>query len=108
MSSAQTVSKAGHQQADRAVVADIQELRIHYQTPRGDVIAVNGISFQVHRGEIVGLVGESGCAKTTVAMGLLRAVPAPGRIIGGRVSIQGTEVLSLNERQFQPLRWQIV
>jgi len=108
MSSAQTVSKAGHHQADRAVVADIQELRIHYQTPRGDVIAVNGVSFQVHRGEIVGLVGESGCGKTTVAMGLLRAVPAPGRIIGGRVSIQGTEVLSLNERQFQPLRWQIV
>lgn len=108
MSSSQTASEAVRQQSGRAVVADVQDLRIHYRTPKGDVIAVNGVSFQVYRGEIVGVVGESGCGKTTMAMGFLRAVPAPGQIMGGRVSIQGTEVLSLNEREFRPLRWKIL
>ena len=89
MSSPQTVSDAVRQQADRPVVADVQDLRIHYRTPKGDVIAVNGVSFQVYRGEIVGVVGESGCGKTTMAMGLLRAVPAPGQIVGGRVCYPG-------------------
>ena len=45
--------------ANRDVVLDVRNLRIHYETPKGDVIAVNGISFQVYKGEIVGLVGES-------------------------------------------------
>ena len=78
MSSPQTVSEAVSQQADRPVVANVQDLRIHYRTPKGDVIAVNGVSFQVYRGEIVGVVGESGCGKTTMAMGILRAVPGAG------------------------------
>ena len=108
MSGPQSAREAVGEQAGRAAVATVQDLRIHYRTPRGDVIAVNGVSFQVYRGEIVGVVGESGCGKTTMAMGLLRAVPAPGQIVGGRVSIQGTEVLSLSEREFQPLRWKIL
>ncbi len=91
--------------ADRSPVLDVVDLRIHYETPRGDVIAVNGISFQVFQGEIVGLVGESGCGKSTVAMGILRAVPAPGRILSGEVWINGVNLLSLSEAELRKLRW---
>ena len=57
----------------------MRDLRVHYATPQGDVIAVNGVSFDVRRGEILGLVGESGCGKTTAAMAILRLVQPPGR-----------------------------
>jgi len=91
--------------ADRSPVLAVVNLRIHYETPRGDVIAVNGISFQVFQGEIVGLVGESGCGKSTVAMGILRAVPAPGRILSGEVWINGVNLMALNEAELRKLRW---
>lgn len=87
------------------VVLDVKNLRIHYETPRGDVIAVNGISFKVYRGEIVGLVGESGCGKTTAAMGILQLVQSPGRIIGGEIRINGDNLLGLNEQQLRKRRW---
>ena len=91
--------------AGRSPVLDVVNLRIHYETPRGDVIAVNGINFQVFQGEIVGLVGESGCGKSTVAMGILRAVPAPGRILSGEVWINGVNLMALNEAELRKLRW---
>ena len=71
----------GRSSVQRDVVLEVNNLRIHYDTPKGDVIAVNGISFQVYRGEIVGLVGESGCGKSTAAMGILNLVQAPGHIL---------------------------
>lgn len=87
------------------VVLEVKNLRIHYETPRGDVIAVNGISFKVYRGEIVGLVGESGCGKTTAAMGILQLVQSPGRIIGGEIRINNENLLGLNEQQLRKRRW---
>ncbi|GAK54072.1 putative oligopeptide transport atp-binding abc transporter protein [Candidatus Moduliflexus flocculans] len=87
------------------VILDVKNLRIHYETPKGDVIAVNGINFQVYKGEIVGLVGESGCGKTTAAMGILQLIQAPGRIIGGETLINGTNLLALNEDELRLRRW---
>ena len=54
------------------VVLDVQHLKVYYETPTGDVRAVDDVSFQIYAGEIVGLVGESGCGKTTTAMAILR------------------------------------
>jgi len=91
--------------AGREVVLDVRNLRIHYETPRGDVIAVNGISFQVYKGEIVGLVGESGCGKTTAAMGILQLVQSPGRILGGEILISGQNMLGLTPEELRERRW---
>jgi len=89
----------------RQVVLDVRNLRIHYETPRGDVVAVGGISFQVFKGEILGLVGESGCGKTTAAMGILRSVQAPGRILEGSVRVNDTDIMSLSEAEFRDIQW---
>ena len=61
-------------------------------TPSGNVRAVDDVSFQVYDGEILGLVGESGCGKTTTAMAILRMVQPPGRIVGGEVLLDGIDL----------------
>jgi oligopeptide/dipeptide ABC transporter ATP-binding protein len=85
---------------------EVRDLHIHYKTPEGDVIAVNGISFKVYRGELLGLVGESGCGKTTAAMGILRLIQPPGRIMGGQVILDAeTDILNLGSRDLRQVRW---
>jgi peptide/nickel transport system ATP-binding protein len=86
-------------------VLEVKNLRVHYSTPLGDVIAVNGVSFNLKKGETLGLVGESGCGKTTTAMGILRLVQPPGRIVGGQVLLNGVDVVSLSEADLRDLRW---
>ncbi len=90
------------------LVLDVKDLRVHYATPTGDVIACNGISFQLFRGETLGLVGESGCGKTTAAMAILRLVQPPGRIVGGQVLLDGTDIVSLSGRELRQVRWRQV
>src|SRR6266536_4686423 len=103
-------NKAGVAQSRdrRNVVLDVRDLRVHYDTPRGDVIAVNGISFKVYEGETVGLVGESGCGKTTTAMAILRLVQPPGRIVGGQAIVEGTDLVALDEHELRDVRWRQV
>ncbi|HEY63756.1 MAG TPA: ABC transporter ATP-binding protein [Caldilineae bacterium] len=91
--------------SDEKAVLEVQDLRVYYATPLGDVRAVDGINFQVRHKEILGLVGESGCGKTTAAMAILRLVQPPGRIVGGQVLLDGIEMTSLNERQLRRIRW---
>ena len=90
-------------------ILEVKNLRVHYATPTGDVIAVNGISFNVYEGETIALVGESGCGKTTTAMGILRLVQPPGRIVEGEVWLRsgshGTNLISLSEKELRRLRW---
>lgn len=90
---------------NKKVVLDVIDLRVHYETSRGDVVAVNGINFQVYQGETVGLVGESGCGKTTTAMAILRLIQPPGRIVGGQIKLEGQDVAPLTEKEFRALRW---
>jgi len=86
----------------------VNGLRVDYQTPGGMLTAVNDASLVVRRGEIVGLAGESGCGKTTLAMGILRLVQPPGRIVGGRVVVDGVDVTAAGDRQLRDLRWRKV
>lgn len=87
------------------IVLQVKDLRVHYSTPSGDVIAANGVTFDVYEGEIIGLVGESGCGKTTTAMAILRLVQPPGRIVHGQVLINGTDLLALSESELRQVRW---
>jgi len=89
---------------DGKISLSVHELKVHYGTPTGDIIAVNSISFDVNKGEALGLVGESGCGKSTAAYGILRLVQPPGKILGGTVSIDGTEVNDLSDEDFRKLR----
>ena len=89
-------------------VLQVEGLRVHYRTNRGDVFAVNGVDFRVFEGETLGLVGESGCGKTTAAMAVMRLVQPPGRILGGRILLRGTDILSLGEAALRKVRWRHV
>lgn len=86
-------------------VLDVNDLSVHYFTPRGAVIAANEINLYVKQGEIVGLVGESGCGKTTVAMSILQMVQPPGKIVHGKILIDGVNIVELPEHELRKIRW---
>lgn len=83
---------------------DIDDLRTYFFTEAGVVKAVDGISLTVDRGEIHGLVGESGSGKSVTALSTMRIIPRPGKIIGGRIIFDGTDILSLKENEMRKLR----
>ena len=80
------------------LVIDARDLRIWYGTERGPVKAVDGVSFQVRRGEILGLVGESGCGKSTLGRGLLGLLPE-GAAMDGELRVNGVDLLALSRRE---------
>ena len=84
---------------------DVRDLVVTYESDAGAVRAVDGVSFAVHAGETVALVGESGCGKTSVAFALMR-VMAPGARIGAgsRITFDGADLLALDERAMCDLR----
>jgi peptide/nickel transport system ATP-binding protein len=67
-------------------ILTVQDLQVHYQTPRGPVKAVNGVSFALRPGERLGLIGKSVSGKTTMGTALMRLTRPPGKIVGGRGS----------------------
>ena len=93
------------QATERSTVLDVQNLKVYYEAPTGDVRAVDDVSFKIEQGEIVGLVGESGCGKTTTAMAILRLVQAPGRIVGGKMLLDGIDIVTLNDAELRDVRW---
>ena len=83
---------------------DVQDLRVEFPTPHGSVRAADSVSFSVSPGEIVGLVGESGCGKSVTTLALLRLVRPPGRIAAGRVLFKGRDLVKLPEPDMRLLR----
>ena len=82
----------------------VKDLRVYYDTPTGDIKAVDGVSFDVFKGECLGVVGESGCGKSTAAYGILRLVQHPGKVVGGNVEVDGSSVSELSEEEFRKIR----
>src|SRR5437899_1270627 len=70
---------------DSNVLLDVQHLSVVYDSPSGEVFAVNDVSFTLHRGEILGLAGESGSGKSTLAYAIARLQRPPARVTGGHV-----------------------
>lgn len=85
---------------------EVSDLRVYFSSPRGDVKAVDGLDIALDRGEIVGVAGESGCGKTTLALAISRLIARPGRIVGGKVTFDGSDVISIPENDFrEKYRW---
>ena len=87
------------------VLLTVDDLEVQY-TAGGEIIkAVNGVSFQVKRGQTFGLVGETGAGKTTIAKSILRILPdPPAKIIGGRVKLEDKDLLTLSEQEMRSIR----
>ena len=83
---------------------DIKDLKTYFYTYNGIVKAVDGISLHVHREEVLGIVGETGCGKSVTVRSLLKLVPDPGRIVSGRVLLDGDDILALNDQQLRTVR----
>jgi oligopeptide/dipeptide ABC transporter ATP-binding protein len=81
----------------------IEGLDVRYESPRGDVRAVDGLDLALAAGETYALVGESGCGKTATAYAILRLVD-PGRIAGGRIVFQGRDLMGLSEKEMRRVR----
>lgn len=86
-------------------VLSVQNLSVEYAGKTENTVAVSNLSFEIGEGEIVGLVGESGCGKSTVLHSILRSLPPPGIITAGQIIFQGQDVLSLSEAEGKSLRW---
>lgn len=86
-------------------VLEVNDLVMHYSTQKGPVYAVDNVTFHVGRGESIGLVGESGCGKTSIAISLLKLLPNNGEILNGEIKINGQDVVPLNTREMNEVRW---
>ncbi len=85
-------------------VLRVEDLRVYYHTPRGPVRAVDGVNFQLHPGERLGLVGESGSGKSTTAFALMRLIKPPGRIESGSIFLHNTDLVQLPEDEMRKVR----
>lgn len=85
-------------------ILQVKNLKTQYLMPRGVVKAVDGISFTIEKGEALGLAGESGCGKSTVALSILGLVSPPGRVVGGEVWFDGKNLLALSEEEMNKIR----
>jgi peptide/nickel transport system ATP-binding protein len=82
----------------------VEALNVHYDTAEGPAKAVNDVSFSLQPGERLGLIGESGSGKTTMATALMRLTRAPGRIVSGSVKLDGREILKMTPRELRETR----
>lgn len=84
---------------------EIEDLQIRYRQQDGAVRAVDGVSLVMERGDTLGLVGESGCGKTSVAKSILRLLPRNGLIAGGKIVFDGVNLISADNQQMRNIRW---
>ena len=84
---------------------NVEDLKTYFFTTKGVVNAVDGVSFNMDREEALGLAGESGCGKTTTALSIMKLVPAPGRVVGGRVFFDGKDLVQMDEDEIKDVRW---
>jgi peptide/nickel transport system ATP-binding protein len=88
-----------------STVLQVQDLTTNYRIRRGWVRAAEDVSFDVDSGKALGLAGESGCGKTTVAMSLLKILPAGGQIRHGKILFEGRDLVPLSESEMRKVRW---
>jgi oligopeptide/dipeptide ABC transporter ATP-binding protein len=83
---------------------EVKNLQTYFPTRAGLVRAVDGVSFYIDRGELLGLVGESGCGKSITALSIMRLIAPPGKIVGGEISFDGRNLLKLSDSEMRAIR----
>ena len=89
-----------------APLLSVRDLKVQYMTARAAVRAVDGVSFDIAPGEVLGLAGESGSGKSTIAQALLRILNPPAIIAGGTISFRGQDILAMSDKELEQFRWQ--
>ena len=88
-----------------SLILSVHDLTMHYTTRKGDVSAVDGVSFDLAKGQSLGLVGESGCGKTSIAFSLMRLLPENGKIKDGYIMIDGKDLVAMDYEEVLKYRW---
>ena len=83
---------------------EVDSLTVDYRTRRGNIRAVNNVSFTLEKGETLGLVGESGSGKSTLGLSIIRLIPSPGVIVNGHIRIDGTDIMDLSKEKMRSIR----
>ena len=90
---------------NQSPILEVQDLQTYFFTRTGVVKAVDGVSFSLHPGETLGIVGESGCGKSMTALSIMGLVPQPaGRIVGGKVLLEGVDLVQKSQAEMQHIR----
>ena len=87
-----------------AALLSVENLRTHFHTDDGVVKAVDGVSYSIEKGKVLGVVGESGCGKSVTALSIMRLIAPPGRIASGRIMFEGRDLLALPENEMRTIR----
>ena len=82
----------------------VEDLKTYFFTEDGIVKAVDGVNFEVREGEVLGLVGESGCGKSVTSLSIMSLVDSPGRVVNGRIYFDGKDLLTLSEEEMITIR----
>lgn len=105
-SDAEVLSKERKLRKENApLLLDVQNLSVHYVNDDKVAKAVHNVSFQLYEGELIGLVGESGCGKTTLIMALTRLLPSAGQIANGHIYFNGKDLAAISEEEMMEVRW---
>src|SRR5688572_18307472 len=83
---------------------EVKDLQTHFPTRSGLVRAVDGVNFHLDRGELLGLVGESGCGKSITALSVMRLISPPGKIVNGEILFEGKDLLKLSDAAMREMR----
>src|SRR5919108_5798321 len=83
---------------------EVRDLQTYFKTRAGEVRAVDGVSFDVEKGEMLGIVGESGCGKSVTVLSIMGLVQPPGRVVQGSAHFEGRDLVKLSGRQLEDIR----
>ena len=86
------------------VLLSVEDLRVQFWTDRGTISAVNGVTFEIAKGETLGIVGESGCGKSVTSLALLGILPRAGKVVGGSATFGGRDLIRLSDSELRRVR----
>ena len=87
-----------------APILEVKDLKVNFRTDRGEVQAVRGVSFALEAGEVLGIVGESGCGKTVTTLSLMGLIASAGDIVGGEILYNGKDLRSISAKEWRHIR----